>query len=95
MVVTRSTSVKRNTTISQPTRGTPIARAGDGTTPTSQMLGGGLETSSSARLPRPPTTTDVDASNQIPLGDPHVELEDPNKVNPQVKQFSQSVANLQ
>uniref|UniRef100_A0A803PB75 Uncharacterized protein n=1 Tax=Cannabis sativa TaxID=3483 RepID=A0A803PB75_CANSA len=95
MVEPRLTSVDRSTTTGQPTRGTPIIGAGDETTPTSQIPSKSLGTSSSAHPLRPPTIAGIDATNQILAGEPHMELEDPEKVDSWVEQLSQLVANLQ
>uniref|UniRef100_A0A803PBQ9 Uncharacterized protein n=1 Tax=Cannabis sativa TaxID=3483 RepID=A0A803PBQ9_CANSA len=94
MVVTRLTSVERSIIAGQPTGGTPVTGAGNMTTPASQMPGGGLIISSTTR-PLRPANVGIKTSDQIPLEEPRVELEDPKEADPLVEQLSHIVASLE
>uniref|UniRef100_A0A803NMQ2 Uncharacterized protein n=1 Tax=Cannabis sativa TaxID=3483 RepID=A0A803NMQ2_CANSA len=79
-------------TTSQTIGGTPVDGVGTGTF-APQAPGVGLGTSSSTLPPRPLSTAPGTGTNdQIPLEEPHLEIDDPKEANPRL---NQTMADLQ
>uniref|UniRef100_A0A803NMX9 Uncharacterized protein n=1 Tax=Cannabis sativa TaxID=3483 RepID=A0A803NMX9_CANSA len=93
MVATRSISVDRQTLATgQSTGSTPVDGAGPGTTLVPQAPRACLRTSSSTHPQRPPLAAlGTDINDLIPPGDPRVETEDPEEVDPQRANLSQQI----